>query len=949
MVMLLLTHFVAAMAAPFMIRRWGASTLYALALVPASSAAYAAAQTTAAFGQGVETTIRWVPLLDLELAFRLDALSWLLALIVGGVGALVLVYSGRYFHADAAKTARFGGMFLGFSGAMLGVVLSDHTLGFYVFWELTSVMSFLLIGFHYSRKPARNAARQALLVTGGTALAMFAGFVMLGATPGGSYRFSTLIPALRAGTLDPTSPLVVTAGLLILLGAFAKSAQVPFHFWLPGAMAAPTPVSAYLHAAAMVKAGVYLIMRIVPGATLIPSWSAIAVTVGFATMIVGAYRALKQRDLKLILAYGTVSQLGLMTAAAGFGSAPALAAAAVILTAHSLFKSSLFLTVGAVESSTGTRDLWELSGLAKKLPWLAAFAGLAALSMAGVPVTTGYLGKEAFVSTLFHGSGAAWTTGRGWVDPSLLTVLVVGSALSIAYAWRFWWGAFGTKDIRVTMTVKPVPFAMSGPIGVLALGALLGVAPQAFQLLGQSITQELPGHVHVELWSGLGPALLTALIVIFGAALAFFRPVVSRLQRATTFPIAAVHVYAWLVRELEVGATRITALMQRGSLPAELATIFTAAIVVAFYGLQETDAMFAATHLWDSPLQLGIVIVGSIAAIITVTSLRRTRAVLAVGAVGMTVSLLFASYGAPDLALTQMAVEAVSVVVFILVLRKLPSHFSHRPLLTSRFVKLLIAIGAGAAFSIGGYFAFSARIHDPASALMPLEALNFGYGHNIVNVILVDIRAWDTVGELSVLLVTATGVASLIYIVARTGKISRQEGVPAPGAFIAAGKKLKAAERSTVLEVSTRLLFPTMIMLSLWLLLVGHDNPGGGFAGGVVAGLAFVLRYLAGGRYELGEAMPIPASYLLGTGLFVAAAGGAMPLVYGRAVLQSTPIEIPLGGLGTLHLTTAMVLDIGVYLLVLGLIIDLVSALGAEIDRQQYRQDQRLKKEARSA
>ncbi|WRS30660.1 Na+/H+ antiporter subunit A [Actinomycetaceae bacterium MB13-C1-2] len=960
MLLLLALHFTAAICAPAIIGRFGRNAFYGLALVPATAFIYAVANTQRIMASPIQESYRWVPSLDLEIAFVIDVTTWLMMMIVGGVGTLVMIYTARYFSAGASGLGRFGGIFLAFSGSMLGVVTADQTMTLYVFWELTSVMSYLLIGFHHGRRPARSAARQAILTTGGAALAMFAGLVIMGEAPGGSYRISQLLENLRSGAMDATSPLVITAAVLIMIGALAKSAQVPFHFWLPGAMAAPTPVSAYLHAASMVKAGVYLIARLTPGFYMIPGWSQIAVTFGLMTMVIGAYRALKQRDLKLILAYGTVSQLGLMTAAVGFGTASTLAAGKVILVAHALFKSSLFLTVGAVESSTGTRDIWELSGLWKKNPLLAVFAGLSCLSMAGVPITTGYLGKEAVISALYSGTDANWLpasnvaehantllpTPNGAIGWILLIIVSLASMLTVAYSWRFWWGAFGTKQITVEMEAEKVPGSMLAPIGILAAGALLGGAASGFQAIGDRMTEGMPGHSHIALWSGPGPAVVTAIILGGGILLAAFRPQVSRIQRSVTLPISAVKVYSWILRELEVLASFVTVSTQRGSLPAELSTIFSAVIVVGAYALFRAPVPSVMPQYWDSLLQLGIVIVGVVAVIATISSKNRIRAALALGAVGMSVSLLFAQYGAPDLALTQLAVEAVSIVVFILVLRKLPAQFSYRPLMSSRITRLIISVGVGLVASVGGYYAISSRIHDPVSKDMPAEALNFGYGKNIVNVILVDMRAWDTVGELSVLLVTATGVASLIYIVTRTSRAatasreqSRSNEGP-NGSFLVAGRMQDKARRSVVLEVSTRLLFPTMIMLSIWLLFVGHNNPGGGFAGGVIAGLAFVLRYLAGGRHELAEAMPIPAGYLLGAGLFISAAGGALPLFYGRSVLQSVPIDISLGALGDLHFTTAMILDIGVYVLVLGLVIDLVSALGAEIDYQSERASQ---------
>lgn len=934
MAALLTLHLIAALIAAPVTNRYGRNAFLFLAIPPGLTALWAALNTTKFLNHPVEEVYRWVPSLDLSIVFRLDTLSWWMLLIVGGVGSLVLIYSARYFKPGTPGLGRFAAFFVAFSGAMQGVVVADQMMTMYIFWELTAVFSFLLIGFHTTRRPARSAARQAFLITGFGGLSMFAGLVMIALAPGGSFRISETTAALSEGAMDGGSAQVVIGGLLILLGGLTKSAQIPFHFWLPGAMAAPTPVSAYLHAAAMVKAGVVLVARFAPGFAYVTAWSQVAVVVGLSTMVLGAYRALRQRDLKLVLAYGTVSQLGLLVASAGYGSAAALSASLVILLAHSLFKSSLFLTVGAVETATGTRDLWELSNLKKEMPWLATFAALAALSMAGVPVTTGYLGKEGFIAALVHGSPTPWAPNPAGVDIAILVVVTFGSMMTAAYAWRFWWGAFAKKKSIVERQVTPLPGYMMVPIGILALGALMGpfIAKPVNAVLAHP-SAGLPGEPHLALWSGWGPAGVTALIFVGAAFLAYFRPAVSRAQRAVETPLSAVRVYSWTLRELELFSSRITGLVQRGSLPAEAGTVFTVMTVLGAIGIWTAGKPTVLPHLWDSPLQAAIAVAGMVAVVITLRAHRRIKAALALGAVGMTVSLLFAVHGAPDLALTQLAVEAVSVVVFVLVLRKMPTYFSSRPLAYSRWTKAVVAVATGVVTAVGGYYAVTSRIHEPTSNLMPREALEFGYGENIVNVILVDIRAWDTIGEITVLLVTATGVASLIYVMSRTGRIDRVSGT-GKGGFLRGVIALDPVHRSMVLEVSTRLLFPTMIILSVWLLMVGHNSPGGGFAGGVVAGLAFVLRYLAGGRYELGEAMPIPAGVLLGGGLFIAAIGGALPLLIGNAPFQSTPIDTNLGPIGNLHFTTAMILDIGVYVLVIGLVIDLISALGAEIDRQ---------------
>lgn len=936
---LLIVQIIAAACAPILVRYFGRNAFLILALAPGSAAVWSAFQAPGVFSQDIYEAATWVPALELNIVFRLDVLAWLMTLIVGGVGAIVLVYSARYFSDTSSGRTRFATFFTAFGAAMYGVAVADQTMVMYVFWELTAVLSFLLIGHHTTRRPARAAAVQAFLVTGFGGLVMFTGLVILGVTPGGSFRTSVLIERLITGELDAHQPLVIVAAFLVLIGGLSKSAQVPFNFWLPGAMAAPTPVSAYLHAAAMVKAGVLLIARFTPGFAFIPGWSALAVVIGLYTMVHGAYRALKQRDLKLVLAYGTVSQLGLMIAAVGSGMAGAMAAGLVLMVSHALFKSSLFLTVGAVETATGTRDLWELTDLRRKMPLLAGFAALSALSMAGMPVTLGYVGKESLLAALLHGVESPGLPPGVGIDIAMIVVVCLGSMLTAAYSWRFWWGAFAAKKIEVETRVRPLSWLMTAPIGVLASGAFLGLAAGQFDRLFDSPTgplNGLPGEHHIGLWSGWAPAGLTAVIFVGAALLAYFRSSVTRLQQRVSIPFSAARAFAESVRELELVASRVTSLAQRGSLPAEVATIVMSAVVLVGYAIIRMGLpTFARGDFADSWLQAAIIGVGIFAVIATLRSRRRVRAALALGAVGMTVSLLFAIHGAPDLALTQLAVEAVSIVIFVLVLRKLPTYFSTRPLRSSRMWKSIVAVLIGVITAAGGYLAVGSRIHDPVSELMPREALDFGYGENIVNVVLVDMRAWDTMGELSVLLVTATGVASLIYVHARSGRIDRiRSEKRRPGRFLPGAPGLRARDRSLVLEVSTRLLFPTMLVLSVWLLLIGHNLPGGGFVGGVVAGLAFVLRYLAGGRYELGEAMPIPAGYLLGTGLFVATAGGALPLVFGNVPFQSTPIDWNLGPLGDLHFTTAMILDVGVYLLVLGLIIDLISALGAEVDRQ---------------
>ncbi|MCD4557492.1 Na+/H+ antiporter subunit A [Schaalia sp. lx-100] len=984
----IVAHMCAAICAFPCIRLWGRKGLAFLALVPGLSVALSVWYApTILSGTVVRQSIPWVPALGLSFDLRMDVLAWVMTFIIGGVGALVLLYASAYFTDKSVGLRRFGAVFVAFAGVMYGLVLADHTIVLYTLWEATSLLSFLLIGHYYDRRLARMAARQALLVTSSGALAMFAGLVILGSVDGGSYIISELVANAAQGTLDTSSPVVIVAVFLVLAGALSKSAQIPFHFWLPGAMTAPTPVSAYLHAAAMVKAGVYLVARLTPGFVHIPGFSLTLVILGVLTMCVGALRALRQYDLKLLLAYGTVSQLGLMMATIAQGSAGAMAAGLTMLVSHAFFKSSLFLTVGAVEQATGRRDWRRLSGLGRRKPFLAAASALALASMSGVPITTGYLGKEAIISTLWHGSHSTWLgqSSSHTADALLLVCIALGSILTGAYAWRAWWGAFGTRQavtpealekeqrapaVTPTQSNGPVPAQTTAPtpashvqenasdtsqthtdihahkctqtpwmmtlvIVFLSLGALLGFFPHTLENIFSSYAAGyLPGHAHLAWWSGWVPALVTAAILSISILMAYAATHVENLQSRWAFPIAIVDMYAWSIHELEIIAARITRLLQRGSLPWELSTIVTTLIVCVGSAMIAHPPRRLLVNWADSSAQIILVLCISAAAILTVRSRGRMRAALLLGAVGLGIAVLWASQGAPDLAVTQIVVEAVGIVVFILVLRRLPTYFSDRPHST-RWWRLLLAFLSGAGVVFAGLYASSARIHETVSTLMPTEALDFGYGKNIVNVILVDIRAWDTVGELSVLLVIATGVASLIHVRSRgrTPQSITDLSLPYNNRFLPAVTLTTARERSTVMEVVTHILFPTLLVLSIWLLLIGHNNPGGGFVGGVVAGIAFLLRYLAAGRYELAAAMPISPGRILGMGLFLAGLGALLPLITGNSVLQSTAIDWDLGVLGSIHFTTAMLLDIGVYVLVLGVVLDLVSTLGSEIDR----------------
>jgi multicomponent Na+:H+ antiporter subunit A len=946
---LLLVHLGAALVAPLLVRWWGRQAFLALALVPAAGFAWVLSRLGRVTGGGaVRETASWVPALDLEIALRLDALALTFAALVTGVGALVFLYCARYFEPGDEGTGRFAAVLTAFAGSMLGLVLADDLLLLYVFWELTTVFSFLLIGGAGTKLAARRAASQALILTTAGGLAMLVGLIMLGETSG-SYLLSEVVA-------DPGSgPFLVAGTMLVLAGAVTKSAMIPFHFWLPAAMEAPTPVSAYLHAAAMVKAGIYLVARLAPGFADVPGWRPVVLGLGLATMLVGGYRALRQNDLKLLLAFGTVSQLGFLMVLVGGGSRELAAAGLAMTLAHALFKSTLFLIVGVIDHATGVRDLRTLSGLGRRLPGLAVIGTLAAASMAGLPPLLGFVGKEAAFTALWDGGLPDRTAAV-----VVLVGLVLGSVLTAGYTARFLWGAFARKPgldptEPAELTHPPGALLLAAPAVLALTGLLAGPFSPLLEPLvaGYADTMPLlvPEAEKLALWHGLQPALLLSALTVVGGALLFLaRRSVFRTQRRLAVGASADEGYWNTLQALDRLAVLVTGTTQRGSLPAYLGTILV--VVVALPG---SVLLFRAPwpgewRAWDNPIQALVGAVALIAAVLALRIRQRLSAVLVVGVTGYALAVLFALQGAPDLALTQFLVETLTLVVFVLVLRKLPKDIAERHRPRERAGRGLIAVAVGALMATAGAVAMSARTATPVSIDYPDAAYDVGGGQNVVNVTLVDIRAWDTLGELSLVVVAATGVASLVFLRRRTGVVDRLDPVQlarqertsqrAPrGQWLAASAALAPERRSVILEVITRILFHTILVFSLFLLFSGHNEPGGGFAGGLVAGLALVLRYLAGGRYELGEAAPVDPGLLLGVGLLFAGGTGVVGLVLGAEVLQTAILETTLPVLGDVKLVTSLFFDVGVYLIVVGLVLDILRSLGAELDRQVDEED----------
>ncbi|HEY8753294.1 MAG TPA: proton-conducting transporter membrane subunit, partial [Arthrobacter sp.] len=575
MITVLAVHFTVAVVAPLLFRAWGRNAFYALAAVPAASFVWLLFQQGAVYSDAgpVSEVVPWIPGLDLELAFRLDPLAWVMSLLVLGVGALVLVYCARYFSPKDQDLGGFGAQFLAFAGVMFGLVVADDLLLLFIFWELTTILSYLLIGFARTRLAARRSALQALMVTTAGGLAMLVGLIMLGFSAG-TYRISAILAQAPTLVTGPSAGIVADAVVLILVGAISKSALVPFHFWLPGAMAAPTPVSAYLHAAAMVKAGIYLVARLAPGFSGTASWQVIVLGLGLATMLVGGYRALRQTDIKLILAYGTVSQLGFLTMVVGLGTPDAALAGLAMLLAHGLFKATLFLVVGIIDHQSGTRDVRELSGVFQSSRALGIVAGIGAASMAGAPLVAGFVAKESVLEAFVHHASG----GEGW-SMVVLVGIVLGSILTFAYSARFMWGAFAVKPGVERTTFKAVkPSFLAAPALLSLLSIVYGLWPapvdawvQPYAALLASTAPDAGTPVeqagHLALWHGFTPALgLTALTFALGLAMHFGRNLVARVQSRVPGWIDGDRAYQLTIGALDDTAVWITGRTQRGSL-----------------------------------------------------------------------------------------------------------------------------------------------------------------------------------------------------------------------------------------------------------------------------------------------------------------------------------------------------------------------------------------------
>lgn len=707
----------------------------------------------------------WLGQLGLSLDLGLDSFAVMMVLIVSALGALVLAYSAAYFDPDKT-TARFTGLFIAFAGVMSGLVMSADLFTMFVFWELTSVLSFLLIGLNSESSYARAAALRALLVTGAGGLCLLAGLALFQVELG-TTSFQELAEIAPKGTI------FTVAAILVLMGAFTKSAQFPFHFWLPGAMAAPTPVSAYLHSATMVKAGIVLMARMSPIFSDLDVWRWLVVLAGGITMVLGGVRAMYATDAKLLLAHSTVSQLGFLGILAGIGIPGATYAAVVHLAAHAVFKGALFLSIGAVDHAVGSRDIRTLSGVGRQMPLVATLATLSAASMAGIIPLFGFATKEKALAVLL---GADDTVGV--VGNVALGFVVVGAVLSTAYSVRFIRGVFGTKPNCEPTPVHHAPGSLLvGPIVLLSGASLIAglFAKQTGHLFDAVATTLSPmASGKLALWPGVNTALVVSVIVVgLGAVVGYLVPFASK---ARPIPITGEKVYLVLLEGIFSGSKKITKYSQNGSLQSYIAVTMSVLIAALLYSMVSDQwPHFKNMIIADSPLQFGVVVLAVVlTGVMTFTSHRFVAALL-LGGVGFAVAIIFALYSAPDLALTQILVETIVLVVFLLVLRQLPSKFERLVKGSVRSAQIVLSVGVGVGVALFAVLVGNARQGPSVGEEYIARSLPQGGGNNVVNVILVDFRGVDTLGEITVLAVAALGVANLVNMARRQRKIEAPE------------------------------------------------------------------------------------------------------------------------------------------------------------------------------
>ncbi|MBG6070613.1 MULTISPECIES: monovalent cation/H+ antiporter subunit A [unclassified Polaromonas] len=876
-------------------------------------------------GKVIHDFIPWVPEIGLNLGLRLDGLSLMFALLITGIGLLIIVYAHFYLGKDD-PVGKFYSTLMLFMAAMLGIALSDNLLLLIVFWELTSISSFLLVGYWQHRADARDGARMALAITGGGGLAMLGGFVLLGQIAG-TYELSQMLGQGAAIQADPLYP---AALLLILLGCFTKSAQFPFHFWLPQAMAAPTPVSAYLHSATMVKAGIFLLARLTPVIGGTDLFAGLVSTTGLVTMAFAAFIAIFKHDLKGLLAYSTISHLGLITFLIGLGSPLAAVAALFHILNHASFKASLFMIAGIIDHETGTRDMRLLGNLGRLMPWTATLAMVTAAAMAGVPLFNGFVSKEMFLTeAVTFGQAGGWR----WLVPALATLAAL---FSVAYSVRLVHDIFFNGPARdmpkahphepplgmkvpvillavVCIAVGILPSLLLGPLVLVAATSMLGTAPPAFTL---------------AIWHGFNlPLVLSVLALAGGAALYFTLARGGRLHRLNSENwfglLTGLKLFTRGSDRLFESAGRLTGLLETASLQRYIAWMLIATVVVASTPLLFGDAPGTGSRVL-LPVNLpALVLWGLVLMCCGWLALRhhdRFQSVVVAGVIGLVTAMTFVGFSAPDLALTQLTVELVATVLLLMGLALLPQKTPRESSVSRRWRDGVLALAGGSGIAWLAWVMLT-RDHDSIAWYFLNNSAVAGGGTNVVNVILVDFRGYDTFGEITVLAIAAVGVLALM-----DGMRARRpatDGGGLPWTF---------ATQPLMLRVAARMLLPLALVVTLYIFMRGHNQPGGGFIAGLITAVALVLQYMARGQSRAEALLRADGGNRfvrwIGIGLGIAGLTGIGAFVLGQPFLTSAHghPDVPL--LGQLPLATAALFDLGVYITVVGATLLTLSTLG---------------------
>lgn len=858
----------------------------------------------------------WLPQLGLNFSLRLDGLSMIFALLILGIGLLVILYA-RYYLAKEDSLGRLYALLQIFMMAMLGIVMSDNILLLVVFWELTSLSSFLLIGYWSYRSDARKGARMALTVTGAGGLALLAGALLLGHIAG-SYNLGVIIASVDLIHAHSLYPLTL---ILILLGAFTKSAQFPFHFWLPHAMAAPTPVSAYLHSATMVKAGVFLLARLYPALSGTDLWFYLVTFTGMATMVFGAYNALFKHDLKGLLAYSTISHLGLITMLFGFGSELAAVAALFHIINHATFKASLFMAAGIIDHETGSRDMRKINGMWQYMPVTATVAMVAASAMAGVPLLNGFLSKEMFFTETLqiHLLG-----NFDWIIPLMATLAAI---FAVAYSFRFIHDVFfNGKPIDLPkFPPHEAPRYMIFPMAVLvALCLLVGVFPNVTVApFLEAATRAVIGHeipeYHIAIWHGINlPLVMSGTALVGGLLLysqrkglfAFYERKYKRDEKA---------VFEHQVQRSVRFAQFITDHIENSSLQRYMALMLGAALFaggVEFYALKELAGPIAMMPLDTISVLATIILVISTLATVLLHH-NRFAALLLLGVVGLIVSLTFIRFSAPDLALTQISVEVVTIVLMMLALYFMPQVTPNESG-GIRVVRDIVLAGAG---GIGiGLLTFAVLTRPYSTVLADFylsNSVSGGGGANVVNVTLVDFRGFDTMGEITVLAIAAAG----IYIMLNGLRL------PLPGAD-GEGRSWGKDPYPPILTVLSRILLPLALMVSVYIFLRGHNQPGGGFIAGLITSVALILQYVCSGTDWVKQRLDFEYRRIAAIGVFIAAMTGVGSWFFGYPFLTSAFSHVHWPIVGDFEIASAMAFDTGVYITVVGATLLILANLG---------------------